>query len=75
MELRLTWEAILAMIAVLGFFSTVIALYVNLQFSKFAETIVEKMDKRYVQRNECALREMRLRTDMGLAAASEEEES
>ncbi len=55
MDLRLTWEAVLAIIAILGFFSGVVALYVNLQFRNMVEDLVEKLDKRYVQCSDCII--------------------
>lgn len=53
MDIRLTWEAVLAVIAILGFFSAVIALYVRLQFSNFADKLIEKLDQRYVLQGDC----------------------
>lgn len=70
MELRITWEAVLAVIAILGFFSTVIALYVKLQFSNFADQLLEKFDRRYVLAGDCKLQAMEF--DSRLARLEEE---
>lgn len=56
MELKLTWEAVLAIISILGFFSGVIALYVNYQFRSLVDDLVDRLDKRYVQSGDCGLK-------------------
>lgn len=60
MDVRLTWEAILAIIAILGFFSGVVALYIKLQFKGFIEELEERLDKRYVLKGDCQVREVRV---------------
>lgn len=53
--MTITWEAVLGVLAIVGFFGGIIARDVRLQLKSLADEIVVKLDERYVLRKECQL--------------------
>lgn len=53
--MNITWEGVLAIMSVVGFFGGFVAWYVRQQFKGFAEELMVRLDERYVTRKECQL--------------------
>lgn len=60
MDIKITWEAMLVILTIISFFSGVIALYIKLQFRNLADELEVRLDRRYVLKADCQVREVRV---------------
>lgn len=51
----ITWEGVLGVLALVGFFGGLIARDIRLQLKSFSDDIIVRLDNRYVLRKECQL--------------------